>query len=486
MANFDLLLVLPVVCLASYGLLLLLVEPWLRGAHRWYLGGVTLAGLFMSGYSLVRLWSIVSSAGPQETAYGLVRIDAFGLVFSFVLLGVTVLSVVVSVTFLEREHADQPEFYPLMLFCLAGMFLMLHTTHLLLVLVGLEVFSLALYVTTGLTRRRPRSIEAALKYFLLGAFSSGFLAYGMALLYGATGSLDLRRIGALASTKPTLLLWLGMGLVLVGLAFKIGSVPFHHWIPDVYQGAPTNVTGFMAAATKTATFAVLLRFLFGAFGGSGAVWIPLVTWLAILTMTVANLVALAQTDLKRLLAFSSIAHGGYLLVAVTCRPDDGIQAILFYLAVYGLTTIGAFAVLGAIGRGDAEGERGYTLDEWSGLGWRRPWLGAAMALFLLSLAGIPPTGGFFGKYVIFLSAVRAEQVPLAIVLAVNAAIAAYYYLRILVHMYMRPQAREAEAELPVPFTMAAVLLVAAAGILYLGLAPGRLLDVVQGLARSLL
>jgi NADH-quinone oxidoreductase subunit N len=347
------------------------------------------------------------------------------------------------------------------------------------------VFSLALYVTTGLTRRRPRSIEAALKYFLLGAFSSGFLAYGMALLYGATGSLDLRRIGALASTKPTLLLWLGMGLVLVGLAFKIGSVPFHHWIPDVYQGAPTNVTGFMAAATKTATFAVLLRFLFGAFGGSGAVWIPLVTWLAILTMTVANLVALAQTDLKRLLAFSSIAHAGYLLVAVTCRPDDGIQAILFYLAVYGLTTVGAFVVLGAVGRGDAEGERGYTLDEWAGLGWRRPWLGAAMALFLLSLAGIPPTGGFFGKYVIFLSAVRAEQVPLAIVLAVNAVIAAYYYLRILVYMYMRPQA-QAESELPVPFTMAAVLIVASAGILYLGLAPGRLLDVVRGLASSLL
>jgi len=484
MPDFDLLLVLPVVCLATYGLLILLVEPWLRGANR-TLGLVTLIGLGMTGYSLLRLWWIVAESGPQETAFGLVRIDAFGLLFSFVLLGVAALSVLVSVPFLERESADVPEFYPLVLFCLAGMFLMLHTTHLLLVLVGLEVFSLSLYVTTGLTRRRERSIEAALKYFLLGAFSSGFLAYGMALLYGATGSLDLRRIGALASSAPSMLLWLGMGLVLVGLAFKIGAVPFHHWIPDVYQGAPTNVTGFMAAATKTATFAVLLRLLFGAFGDAGDVWIPLVTVLAIVTMTVANLVALAQTDLKRLLAFSSIAHAGYLLVALTCRPDDGIKAILFYLAVYGLMTVGAFTVLGAVGRGDAEGERGYTLDEWAGLGWRRPALAAAMTLFLLSLAGIPPTGGFLGKYVIFLAAVRAERWLLALVLALNAAIAAYYYLRILVYMYMRPSAEE-EPALPMSMAMTAVLIVAGAGVLYLGLAPGRLLDAVSGLARSLL
>jgi len=484
MAQFDLILVLPVVSLAAYGLLGLLLEPWLRGANR-TLGFVTLLGLGMSGYSLAGLWRIVAAVGPQETAYGMVRIDAFGLLFSFVLLGVTALSVLVSVTFLEREQADHPEFYPLTLFCLAGMFVMLHTTHLLLVLVGLEVFSLALYVMTGLTRRRERSIESALKYFLLGAFSSGFLVYGMALLYGATGSLDLRRLAAAAVSAPSPLLWIGMALVLVGLAFKIGAVPFHHWVPDVYQGAPTNVAGFMAAATKTATFAVLLRFLVGAFGDSTEVWMPIVTWLAILTMTVANLVALAQTDLKRLLAFSSIAHAGYLLVAVTCRPDDGIKAVLFYLAVYGLMTVGAFAVLGAVGRGDAEREWGYTLADWAGLGWRRPALAAAMTLFLLSLAGIPPTGGFFGKYVIFLGAVRAEQYLLAIVLALNATIAAYYYLRVLVYLYMRPSETE-EPSLPISLATTAVIVMASAGVLYLGIAPGRLLDVLSGLARSLI
>jgi NADH-quinone oxidoreductase subunit N len=484
MVDFDFFLALPVIVLASYGLLALLLVPWMRGAAR-ALGGVALIGLVMTGWSLYRLWTLIEAAGPQETAFGLIRIDAFGLFFSFILLVVALLSVLVSMSFLERENADLGEFYPLILFCLAGMFMMLHTTHLIMVLVGLEVFSLSLYVVCGLTRRRVRSIESALKYFLLGAFSSGFIAYGMALLYGASGSLDMLSIGATAASEPTTMLWLGMGLVLIGLAFKIAIVPFHHWVPDVYQGAPTNVTGFMAAATKTAAFAVLLRFLIGSFGQQTDIWVPLITVLAILTMTVANLVALAQTNLKRLLAYSSIAHAGYLLVAVVSRPDDGVEAIVFYLTAYAFMTVGAFAVLAAVGRGDSEGERGYTLSEWAGLGWKRPLLGVVMALFLLSLAGIPPTGGFLGKYVVFMAAIRADQYLLAIVMAINASIAAYYYLRIIVYMYMRESEVE---ELPLPVTpgMATVMVISSVAILYLGLAPGAILSKISGLANWLL
>jgi NADH-quinone oxidoreductase subunit N len=484
MVDFDFFLALPVIVLAAYGLLALLLTPWMRDNPR-VLGVVALIGTGMTGWSLYRLWRVIEVAGPQETAFGLVRIDAFGLFFSFILLVVTMLTVLVSMSFLEREEANHGEFYPLILFCLAGMFLMLHTTNLIMVLIGLEVFSLALYVLCGLTRDRVRSIESALKYFLLGAFSSGFIAYGMALLYGAAGSLDMMRISTAVTSRPSTMLWLGMGLVLIGLAFKIAVVPFHHWVPDVYQGAPTNVTGFMAAATKTAAFAVLLRFLIGSFGEQTDVWIPLISVLAVLTMTVANLVALAQTNLKRLLAYSSIAHAGYLLVAVVCEPQEGVEAIMFYLTTYAFMTVGVFAVLAAVGRGDTEGERGYTLQEWAGLGWRRPLLGAAMTLFLLSLAGIPPTGGFLGKYVIFKAAVSADQFPLALIMAVNAAIATYYYLRIIVHMYMREPEVD-EAPLPVSPAMATVMVLAGVAVLYLGLAPDLILEMISGLAGSLI
>jgi len=484
MGDFNFTLVLPVVCAAAYGLLAMLLVPLLRGYNR-VLGVVALIGLGMTGASLVRLWSDWRIAGPAETAFGLVHIDGFGLYVSFVIVGVAMLSVLASITFLEREGADHGEFYALMLFCVAGMLVMLQTTNLILVLIGLEIFSLSLYVLTGMTRGRLKSVEAALKYFLLGAFSSGFMVYGMALLYGASGSLDLQRISSIAASEPTTMLWIGMGLTLIGLAFKIAIVPFHQWVPDVYQGAPTNVTGFMAAATKTVAIAVLLRLLIGSFGDHGEVWIPLITWLSILTMTVANLIALTQTNLKRLLAFSSIAHAGYLLIAVVCRPDEGVGAILFYLTAYALATIGAFTVLAAMGRGDAEGERGYNLNDWAGMGWQRPVLGVAMMFFLLSLAGIPPTGGFLGKYVIFRAAIESEHYMLAIIGMLNAAVAIYYYLRVVVTMYMRDW--EAE-ELPLPVTPAAavVMIVAVVGVIYLGIAPSGILEMVQGLAAALI
>jgi len=488
MATFDVQLVLPVVVLVAYALLGLLCAPFHRVLGRWFLPAViALPGLVLAGAFTARCWRMWAATGPMVTAGGLVRVDGFGLFFSFLLLIVGALTVLGSPRFLEREEADHGEFYPLVLLSVAGMIVMLQTTHLLMVLVGLEAFSLALYVLTGLTRQRVRSVESALKYFLLGAFSSGFLVYGMALLYGAAGSLDLATIGEAAAARPSAILWLGMGLVLIGLAFKVAVVPFHHWVPDVYQGAPTNVAAFMAAATKTAAFAVILRFLVGAFGEQEQVWVPLVTVLSILTMTVANLVALAQTNIKRLLAFSSISHAGYLLIAVVSGPRDGVPAVLFYLAAYVLMTLGAFAVAAAVGRADAGGESGYNLDAWAGLGWRRPWLGVAMSLFLFSLAGIPPTGGFLAKYVVFQAAVRSGSWLLAVVGVLNAVVGAYYYLRVVVALWMKETEQGEEAfPLPVPAGMAWVMALSSAGVLYLGLAPGRLLDLVESLAESLL
>ena len=346
-----------------------------------------------------------------------------------------------------------------------------------MLLIGLEIFSLSLYVLCGFTRGRARAIEAALKYFLLGAFASGFLVYGLALLYGAAGSLNLGDIAKAATEKPSGLMSMGLGLVLVGLAFKIALVPFHQWVPDVYTGAPTNVTAFMAAATKTVAFAALLRVLGGAFFAETAVWVPILTWLAVATMTIANLVALAQTNIKRLLAFSSIAHAGYLLIALVSGKEQGVTAILFYLTIYAFMTVGAFGVAAAVGGGDHAAESGYDyITSWAGLGKSRPFLAAAMTLFLVSMAGIPPTGGFLGKYLIFQSAVQSKQWMLVIVGSLNAVIAAYYYLSVILTMWFKEPSADPEPASPLAPTLAIVLTITAAAVLYLGVAPSRVLD----------
>ncbi len=484
MIDFDLSLVMPVLALAGFGLFVLLWSPFLRGAS-WAMGTMSLIGILVAAVSTWQLWGAWRANGSMETAFGMVHVDGFGLAFSFILLVIGALTILASMRFLERERADHGEFYALMLLALAGMLVMVNTTHLMMVLIGLEVFSVCLYVLCGLTRSRVASIESSLKYFLLGAFSSGFMIYGLALLYGATGSLRMEVIAEVAGGEPSTLMWFGMGLVLIGLAFKIAAVPFHFWVPDVYQGAPTNVTAFMAAATKTVAFAALLRFLPGAFGEQTAVWMPLITWLAILTMTVANLVALAQTNIKRLLAFSSISHAGYLMIALVSRPDRGVAAIVFYLVAYAFMTVGAFVVASAVGRGDAESESGYDLRSWQGLGWRRPGLAVAMTIFMFSLAGIPPTAGFFGKYIIFQAAVDSGLYLLVIVGVINAVIGTYYYLRVIVTMWMRDPETE-ELPLPVSPATALVLIVAVVGVFYFGLAPGPILDVVQGLYAILL
>jgi len=493
MSELQLPFILPVVILAAWGTLVLLMSPFYRETGRGLAAAVSpwtvaLLGVFFAGWAAVKQWPPVGPA--SVTAYGFVHIDRLGVYLSVLVLAVGFMTLLFSARFLEREGYEQGEFYALMLFALAGMVLMLETTNLMLLLIGLEIFSLTLYVLCGLTRGRVRSIESALKYFLLGAFSSGFLVYGLALIFGAAGSLNLGEVSFVAANHPSPILNMGLGLVIVGLGFKIAIVPFHQWVPDVYTGAPTNVTAFMAAATKTVAFAALIRVLAGAFGEQPVMWVPIVTWLAVATMTIANLVALAQTNIKRLLAFSSIAHAGYLLIALVCLPDLGIKAILFYLTAYAFMTVGAFAVAAAVGGGDLAGESGYDfITSWAGLGLRRPWLAAAMTVFMLSMAGIPPTGGFFGKYLIFQAAVTSKLWMLAIVGSLNAVIAAYYYLSVVLTMWFKqPEGDSADGAGPVPlhWSFAVVVALALVAVLYLGMAPGRVLELVTGTATSLI
>jgi NADH-quinone oxidoreductase subunit N len=386
----------------------------------------------------------------------------------------------------DRELATstqvQTEVYPLATFAIGGMMLFTAANDLLIMFVALEVLSLPLYLISGMSRRRRLlSQEAAVKYFLLGAFASAFFLYGLALVYGATGSVRLGdiRSAAVAGGGDVLLL-LGLGLLVVGLMFKASVAPFHSWTPDVYQGAPTPVTAFMAACTKVAAFGAILRLLYVAFGTSEWTWRPLIYGIAIVSMIVGAVLGLTQTDIKRMLAYSSIAHAGFLLTGVIglggSGGGSGLAATMFYLLTYGLTTIGAFAVLTLVRDGD--GEAGH-LSQWAGLASRSPVTAAVMALFLLALAGIPLTAGFTGKFAVFRAAIEAGAWPLALVALLASAVAAFFYLRVIVLMYFsQPAADGPTVGVPgLPTTI--VLAVTATATLALGIVPGAVLDLAD-------
>ena len=384
----------------------------------------------------------------------------------------------------------QTEVYPLATFAIGGMMLFTAANDLLIMFVALEVLSLPLYLLSGMARRRRLlSQEAAVKYFLLGAFASAFFLYGLALVYGATGSVRLRDIRDASVTEGgDTLLVLGLALLIVGLLFKASVAPFHTWTPDVYQGAPTAVTAFMAACTKVAAFGAILRLLYVAFGNSEWTWRPLIYGVAIVSMVVGAVLGLTQTDLKRMLAYSSIAHAGFLLTGVIGLgggDGSGLAATLFYLLAYGLTTIGAFAVLTLVRDGDGEATH---LSQWAGLSSRSPLTAAVMSLFLLALAGIPLTAGFTGKFAVFRAAIAEGAWPLALVALLASAVAAFYYLRVIVLMYFSPPAGGADGGqgptvgVPgLPTTL--VLAVTAAATLALGVFPGSVLDVAEQAAR---
>src|SRR5262245_9598062 len=491
--NFDFHVVMPVLIVAAYGLLVLVFTPAFPRKDTRLLAAASLVGLGVAAWKVVRLRGYTAA-----TAGGLVLVDDFALWFDLLFLTAGAIAILASSSYLDREDASHGEYYSLVLFSIAGMMTMAGSENLLMIFLGLELLSIPLYILSGFLRDRIRSVESALKYFLLGAFSTGFILYGIAFIYGATGSLDLREIHeALAGggvSRWTLAV--GVGLAFVGFAFKIAIVPFHAWVPDVYQGAPTPVVALMAAGTKAAAFAALLRVVHtGLPLSAGVDWQTALGVLSVLTMTVGNVIAIAQTNIKRMRAYSSIAHAGYLLIAVVARAEggvtptgspieSGVQAVAFYLVSYTFMTMGAFVVASIVGKSGGTGEEGYQLSSYAGLGRRRPVLAIAMTVFMLSLTGIPPTAGFVGKLAIFKAAVEGHLYWLAIAGLLNSAIGAYYYLGPVVAMWMH---KETDGPGPVPATIAVstALSISVAGTLVLGVYPGPLLEIARELCVSL-
>lgn len=429
--------------------------------------GVALGGIALA--AAANAW--LARTGGGEPA-GMVALDGFRTASNFLFLAATLLALLFARDWLRRERQETTEFYALVLLATTGMMVLAAARDLILLFMGLELMSIAIYVLTAMNRRDPRSAEAGLKYFLVGAFASAFLLYGIALLFGATGSTNVALVASEVSrgvADGNLLLTAGVALLVIGFGFKISAVPFHMWTPDAYEGAPTPVTGYMAAGVKAAAFLALLRVVTVGLAPAAPVWGELLWWLALLTMIVPNLVALAQESVKRMLAYSSVAHAGYLLVGVVAGNVLGRAASLYYLAVYAAMTLGAFAVTYVVA---GAGDRRDRLPDWRGLGWRRPVLAAAMVLFLLSLAGFPPTGGFVGKLFLLRAALDAGEVTLSVTLVLASFVSYYYYLRVVWKMYFE----EAPEELPAPapsgrgFRLATAL--SALAVLATGLLPG--------------
>jgi NADH-quinone oxidoreductase subunit N len=391
------------------------------------------------------------------------RLDAFSTYFTFLFLAIAAVGTLFSWDYLKRTNINQGEFYALILLSTLGMIMMAAANDLLMIFLGLELMSLGLYVLAGFRKNRFESNEAALKYFLLGAFASGFLLYGVALVYGATGSTNLSAIGAYLSggshVIKTPLFMVGGLLVFIGLGFKVSLVPFHMWTPDAYEGAPTTATAFMSAGAKAAGFAGLLRVLMIALPTIAPSWTDVMIGLCILTMTVGNVIAILQSNLKRMLAYSSIAHAGYVMLGVIAGGTAGAAAVLYYLVVYSLMNLGAFGIVSLMGKGADERVR---VQDLAGAGFRHPWLGVAMTVFMLGLAGIPPTAGFVGKLYLFQAALSEGHTLLVVVAVLNSVAAVYYYLRPVVVMYMtQPEGEPLEVSSAFPATIAIALLVVA-------------------------
>jgi NADH-quinone oxidoreductase subunit N len=473
--------VLPETVVIGTALLVLLADLALSGGNRKALCGISLAGVAAALAASIALRPL-----RIEGFSGAIASDGLGVFFGIVILSSCALTLLMAAGYAEWEGTGKGEFYALLLLSTAGTMLMVKGTDLMTVFLGLETLSIPIYALVGFHRHRMSSIEGAFKYFLLGAFASGFLLYGIALLYAATGTtkiavLAIRLFDESVAGSPLFLA--GIGLLLVGFAFKVSLVPFHMWTPDAYEGAPTIVTAFMSAAVKAGAFGALIRVLMAVLPEIRPVMGEVLWVLAVLTMTVGNFSALVQNNVKRMLAYSSIAHAGYVLVGVVAGDVLGWQAALFYLLVYAFMNIGAFGVAMLVARKEDEG---YDIGNFAGIGFRYPALGALLTLFLVSLGGIPPTAGFVGKFYLFSAAVKNGYVGLAVIGVLNSAVSIYYYLRIVVQMYMVP----AQAEAPVPrsprFAFSVALCAAAAVVLVLGVMPRSVLEFAERSVLSLL
>ena len=470
----DLKLVLPELVWCGFAVFIMLLQPFLKNRH--FFTFLALVGsLGGTVLSIVSGWNY----GPGFS--NLIRVDAFSLFFHLLVGTVAFLVILASEAYLERENLDSPEFLALVLFATAGMGVLASAQELMTAFIGLEMSSISSYILAGYRRDASKSSESSLKYFLLGSFATAFFLYGIALVYGATGTTMIDAMNAVNPANGWLKL--GLAMILIGLCFKVAAAPFQIWTPDVYEGAPTPVTALFAAGPKAATFALLLR-IFASVPAATHYWFWAFWVLAALTMFLGNLGALVQNNVKRLLAYSSIAHAGYILVAfaaVTYMAGEdpstaarAYAAILFYLLGYALVKVGAFTIVSQLGGAD---EKHVSLDDYAGLGQRQPWIAAALSVFLLSLLGLPVTAGFFGKFYIFTAAVHSKLIWLAILMAVNSIIGAYYYLRLIVVMYMHePKSEAAAAPVRFPVTASIVLWITVAGTIYFGLAPSRTLN----------
>jgi NADH-quinone oxidoreductase subunit N len=468
--DVNLIPLLPAAQVLLTALVVMLLDLFIKEPEKGLLAWISLVGLALGGAETMLLW------GSQEGAFGdTVLLDNFALFFAQVFLGVAALTILSSIHYIRQTKIHEGEYYALVLFATVGMMLMAAANDLIIFFLGLETMSMAVYVLTGLWRTSSESSEAAMKYFLMGAFATGFLLYGIALIYGATGATNLNQISAYLIEQPTdwpLYLVAGALLLLIGFAFKIGAVPFHFWVPDAYEGAPTPVTGFMSVAVKAAAFAGWARIVLHKLSPLDTDWAVPLWFLAIATMTVGNLLAISQSSVKRMLAYSSIAHAGYLLIAFVVGEEWGGLPLLFYLLAYSFMTLGAFAVV--ISLTDKEHPR-ESYGDFAGLGFKRPFLAMAMSLFMLSLAGFPPLAGFTGKFYMFRSAVMSGHVILAVIGVLNSLLSVIYYLRVIVAMYMEEGGAEGKSFGQSPYLYIAVAL-AVAGTLYLGILPAQALE----------
>jgi NADH-quinone oxidoreductase subunit N len=479
----NLKIIAPQLIVALSAMVVLVVDLLLPRDRKSALAYLSLLGLALSFVASILLW------GQEGLAFAdMAVLDALSLFFGLIFLIVTAIVVLLSLDYIVQQGINYGEYYALLLFAASGMMLVAASANLIVLFLGLEMLSISLYILTGFARRRPTSGEAALKYFLLGAFASAFLLYGIALTYGATGTTDLARIADFlqkAGSPNNPMLLIGAGLLLIGFGFKVAMVPFHIWVPDVYEGAPTSITAFMSVGTKAAGFAALLRLLFLALPALQSYWTLALAVLSVLTMTTGNVIAIAQTNIKRMLAYSGIAHAGYLLIALASASQRGAASILFYLLVYTAINLGAFGMVIVLGfdtpsatqpAGQREEGEYLNLTDYAGLGFRRPALAAVFAIFLLSLGGIPPTAGFAGKFYIFSAAVEANLTPLAFIGILNAILSLFYYLRVVRIMYVDEPSRQF-GHLPRPTMIA--LVVAALGALLLGLYPAPFIELAQ-------
>ena len=429
----------PEVLLSIFALAILMLDFMLEKRDKYLNAVAALIGLGFAAAQLGMFWPILKGGGHFEGFSGSFTLDTFAIYLKFLIVIATSLVVLISAKYLEIEGAHYGEYYALLLFSAVGMMFLASGTDLIVLFVALEVMALCEYVLTGFLRGSRRSNEAAVKFFLLGAFSSGLLLFGMSLLYGIGGSTNLALImGRLSERSPTdLLSWVAMITLLAGLFFKVAAVPFHQWTPDAYEGAPTSITAFISVAPKVASFAILLRLLLSCIWPLRVEWQLLMVGVAVATMTLGNLAAITQTNIKRFFGYSTISHVGYLLLGVITAADGnetGLQAVFIYLLVYAFMNLGAFAVIIVMRRKDLIGDE---IDDLSGLMSRSPGMAIIMLIFLLSLAGIPPTAGFIGKYFIFLSLIETHHYVLAVLAVGYAVVALYYYLRIVVAMFMK-------------------------------------------------